>query len=95
MSAKADSRLAEFLRRVLAAGNDTTPAEVVFGPGEVTELQESMAQQFAADVRELGYVEPVGGAEGDPGRVQLTEQGRAWLDDYDGRSRTLHPRFSS
>ncbi|MEQ3553901.1 hypothetical protein WIS52_25790 [Pseudonocardia nematodicida] len=95
MSAKSDSRLAEFLRRVLNGDNDVAPADVVFGPGAVTEMQESIALQFAASVRELGYIEPAGGAAGDLGRVRVTSQGREWLEGYDGRSRTLHPRFSS
>lgn len=93
MSAKSDSRLAEFLRRVLAGGNDAAPADVVFGSGEVTEMQDSIARQFAATVRELGHVEPI--ADGDLGRVRVTSQGREWLAGYDGRVRTLHPRFSS
>ena len=95
MSAKADSRLAEFLRRVLDSDNDVAPAHVVFGPGEVTDMQTSMARQFAATVREQGYIEPAGGAEGDLGRIRVTAQGREWLAGYDGRSRALHPRFSS
>ncbi|MEJ8280891.1 hypothetical protein [Pseudonocardia spirodelae] len=93
MSPKADSRLAEFLRRVLAAGGDASPVAVIFGDGAVAESQESMALQFAAAVRETGHVEPVEGAG--LRRVRVTEAGREWLADYDGRSRDQHPRFSS
>lgn len=95
MSAKSDSRLAEFLRRVEASGGDAAPAAVVFGTGEVSEVQESIALQFAATVRELGHVEPAGGPDGDLRRVRLTPAGRDWLAEYDRTAPTLHPRFSS
>ena len=95
MSAKADSRLAEFLRRVLARGNDTAPAEVIFGPDAATEVQQSMARQFASSIRDLGYIGPADGSAGDLQRVQVTPQGREWLDGYDQRSPTTHPRFST
>lgn len=52
MSAESDSRLAEFLRRVEASGDDAAPAAVVVGAGEASEVQESIALQFAATVRE-------------------------------------------
>ncbi|MGM0723228.1 MAG: hypothetical protein ACQEXM_22255 [Actinomycetota bacterium] len=51
MSAESDSRLAEFLRRVEASGDDAAPAAVVVGAGEASEVQEPIAQ-FAATVRE-------------------------------------------
>lgn len=95
MSAKADSRLAEFLRRVLAGGNDVTPAEVIFGQDPVTEVQQSVARQFASSVHEMGHIGPVDATDGALGRVQVTPQGREWLEGYDRSSPTLHPRFSS
>lgn len=95
MSAKADSRLAEFLRRVLAGDNDVTPADVIFGQDAITEMQQSMAQRFAASVRDMGYIGPADGPEGDLQRVQVTPRGQEWLDGYDQRPPTLHPRFSS
>lgn len=93
-SSKADSRLAEFLRRVLADDNDVAPAAVIFGP-DVTAVQQSLAQQFASSVRDLGYIGPASGPAGDLERVRVTPEGQQWLDDYDGRSPRLHPRFSS
>lgn len=94
-SIKADSRLAEFLRRVLAGDNDVAPVNAIFGQDASSEVQQSLAQQFAASVQEMGYIGPAGGPEGDLRRVQVTPQGQEWLDGYDQRSPTLHPRFSS
>ncbi|WP_308816362.1 hypothetical protein [Pseudonocardia alni] len=95
LSATSDSRLAEFLRRVEVSGDDAAPAAVVVGTGEVSEVQESIAPQFAATVRELGHVEPAGGPDGDLRRVRLTPAGRDRLAEYDRTAPTLHPRFSS
>lgn len=95
MSVKADSRLAEFLRRVVASGEDAAPVDVVFGQGTTSDVQRSMAQQFASSVHEMGYIAPAGGPDGDLARVRVTPQGREWLDDYDRRAPSLHPRFSS
>lgn len=94
-SSKADSQLAEFLRRVLAGDNDVAPVDVIFGQNATTEAQHSLAQQFASSVRDRGHIGPAGGPEGDLQRVRVTQQGQEWLDEYDQRSRTLHPRFSS
>lgn len=94
-SSKADSRLAESLRRVLASDNDVAPVDVVFGQDATTELQQSLAQQFASSVRDMGYIGPAGEPEDDLPRVRVTPQGREWLDGYDQRSPRLHPRFSS
>lgn len=95
MTVKADSRLAEFLRRVRAGDDDVAPVDVIFGDGvSATEVLQSMADQFASSVREMGYIEPAAGSE-DLRRVRLTPQGRDWLDEYDQRDKTLHPRFSS
>lgn len=95
MSTKSDSRLAEFLRRVLAYGNDVAPVDVIFGQGATTEVQHSLAQQFISSVRDMGYIGPADGPEGDLRRVRVTPQGQEWLDGYEQRSPTLHPRFSS
>jgi hypothetical protein len=95
MSTKADSRLAEFLRRVLASDNDVAPVDVIFGRDASTEVQRSLARQFTSSVREMGYIGPAGGPEGDLQRVRVTPQGQEWLDGYEQRSSTLHPRFSS
>jgi hypothetical protein len=95
MSAESDSRLAEFLRRVEASGDDAAPATVVVGAGEVSEVQEPIALQFAATVRELGHVEPAGGPDRDLRRVRLTPAGREWLAEYDRSAPTPHPRFPS
>ncbi len=95
MTSKADSRLAEFLRRVRAGDNDVAPVDVIFGQDAVTDVQRSVAQQFASSVRDMGYIEPANGADGDLQRVRLTSLGQEWLDGYDQRSPTLHPRFSS
>lgn len=92
MSIKSDSRLAEFLRRVVAGGNDVAPAVAVFGQDVDTEVQRSMATQFAATVHEMGHIEPVAG---DLQRIRVTRQGQDWLDDYDANRPSLHPRFSS
>jgi len=54
-----------------------------------------VALQFAASVREMGYIEPVGGSDGDLRRVRVTTQGREWLDEHDRNKPTLHPRYSS
>ena len=94
ISTKADSRLAEFLRRVLAGGNDVAPADVIFGQDATTEVQHSLAQQFTSSVRDMGYIGPAT-PEGDLQRVRVTPQGQEWLDGYAQRSPTLHPRFSS
>ncbi|MDN5914684.1 MAG: hypothetical protein L0I76_06180 [Pseudonocardia sp.] len=95
MSTKADSRLAEFLRRVLAGDNDVAPADVIFGQDVITEVQQSVAQTFASSVRDMGYIGPTDGPEGDLQRVRVTPQGQEWLDGYDQNPPTLHPRFSS
>lgn len=96
MTVKADSRLAEFLRRVRAGGNDAAPTEVIFGQDSpTTDMQQTMAEQFASSVRDLGYIEPTGGADGDLRRVRVTQQGQEWLDEYDRREPGLHPRYSS
>ncbi len=95
MSTKADSRLAEFLRRVLADDNDVAPVDVIFGQDATTEVQQSLAQQFTSSVRDLGYIGPVDGPEGGLQRVRVTPQGQEWLDGYEQRSPALHPRFSS
>ncbi|WP_218611120.1 hypothetical protein [Pseudonocardia sp. KRD291] len=94
-SVKADSRLAEFLRRVLAGDNDVAPADAIFGPDTTNEVQQSVARQFASTLRDTGHIEPADGPEGDLQRVRVTQQGREWLEVYDQRSPTLHPRFSS
>ena len=94
-SSKADARLAEFLRRVRAGDDDVAPVDVIFGQGATTEGQRSVAQQFASSVRDQGYIEPAGGTGDGLQRVRLTPQGKEWLDGYDQRSPTLHPRFSS
>ena len=54
-----------------------------------------MARQFASSIRDLGYIGPADGSAGDLQRVQVTPQGREWLDGYDQRSPTTHPRFST
>jgi hypothetical protein len=95
MLPKADSRLAEFLRRVLAGDNDVAPVDVIFGPDATTEVQRSLARQFSSSVRDMGYIAPADGADGDLQRVRVTPQGREWLDGYEQRSPALHPRFSS
>ena len=95
MSVKADSRLAEFLRRIVAGDNDVAPVDVVFGQGATTEVQRSAAQRFAFSVRDIGYIGPADGADDDLERVRVTPQGQEWLDEYDRRSPTLHPRFTS
>lgn len=95
MSTKADSRLAEFLRRVLADDNDVAPVNVIFGQDATTEVQQSLAQQFTSSVRDMGYIEPAVGREGDLQRVRVTPEGREWLDGYEQNSPTIHPRFSS
>ena len=94
-SSKADSRLAEFLRRVLAGDNDVAPVDVIFGQNATTEAQQSLAQQFASSIRDMGYIAPAGGPEGDLQRVRVTPQGQEWLDEYDQRAPAPHPRFSS
>lgn len=94
MNSKADSRLAEFLRRVRAS-DDVAPVDVIFGQGASTEVQQSLARQFASSVRDMGYVEPADGPDGDLRRVRMTTEGREWLDGYEQRSPTLHPRFTS
>jgi hypothetical protein len=95
MSTRTDSRLAEFLRRVLAGGDDVAPVDVIFGPDASTDVQQSLAQQFSSSVRDMGYIEPADGPEREPLRVRVTPQGREWLDGYVQRSPTVHPRFSS
>jgi hypothetical protein len=95
MSAKSDSRLAEFLRRVLAGDNDVAPVAVIFGPDATSEVQLTLAQQFASSVHEMGYIGPANGPDGDLQRVRVTPQGQEWLDGYAQRSPALHPRFSS
>lgn len=95
MSTKTDSRLAEFLRRVLAGDNDVAPVDVIFGPDASTEVQHSLARQFTSSVHDMGYVGPADGPDGDLRRVQVTPQGREWLERYDQRSPAPHPRFSS
>ncbi|TCK25214.1 hypothetical protein [Pseudonocardia endophytica] len=95
MSAKSDSRLAEFLRRVRAGDGDASPVEIVFGQPSMSEVQESIALQFAASVREMGYIEPASGPDGELRSVRVTPEGGEWLDEYDRRDRTLHPRYSS
>lgn len=95
MSAKSDSRLAEFLRRVLAGDNYIAPVDVIFGPDATSEVQHSLAQQFASSVHEMGYIGPANMPDGDLQRVQVTPQGQEWLDGYAQRSPALHPRFSS
>lgn len=95
MSTKADSRLAEFLRRVLAGDNDVAPADVIFGQDATTEMQKSVAQQFASSLHDLGYIEPAEGSNGDLQRVRVTPQGKEWLDGYDQKAPGLHPRYSS
>lgn len=95
MTIKADSRLAEFLRRILADDNDAAPADVIFGEAAATEALRPMAQQFASSVQDMGYIEPASGAEGDLRRVRVTPQGQAWLEGYDQNRPTLHPRYSS
>ena len=95
MSTKADSRLAEFLRRVLADDNDVAPVDVIFGPDATTEVQQSLARQFTSSVLELGYIGPADGPDGDLQRVRVTPLGQEWLDGYEQKSPTLHPRFSS
>ncbi|RZT87813.1 hypothetical protein EV383_4739 [Pseudonocardia sediminis] len=95
MSTKADNRLAEFLRRVVAGGNDAAPVDVIFGSDTENEVQRSAARNFASSVRDMGYVEPAGGTGDDLQRVRVTAQGREWLGEYDAREPTLHPRFSS
>ncbi|MEU9822911.1 hypothetical protein ACIGG9_27040 [Pseudonocardia alni] len=59
-----------------ASDDDAAPAALVVGTGEVSEVQESIAPQLAATVRELGHVEPAGGPDGDLRRVRLTPAGR-------------------
>lgn len=93
-SIKADSRLAEFLRRVQAGGDGVAPIEAIFGPDASSDVQRSVAQQFAASVGEMGYIEAADGAQ-DLQRVRVTEQGREWLDGYEQRRPALHPRYSS
>lgn len=95
MSAKSDSRLAEFLRRILAGDNDVAPVDVIFGPDATTEVQRSLARQFSSSVRELGYIESTDGPDGDLQRIRVTPQGEEWLDSYEQRPTALHPRFSS
>lgn len=95
MSTKSDSRLAEFLRRVLASDNDVAPVDVIFGQGTTSEVQHSLAQQFTSSVRDMGYIGPTDGPKGDPQRVRVTPEGQEWLDGYEQKSTTLHPRFSS
>lgn len=95
MSPKADSQLAEFLRRILAGDNDVAPVDVIFGQGAITEVQQTLAQRFASSVRDLGHIGPADGPEGDLQRVRVTPQGQEWLDGYDQKSSTLHPRYSS
>lgn len=94
-SAKADSRHAEFLRRVLESDNDVAPVDVIFGRNPTTEAQQSLARQFASSVRDSGHIEPTGGTEIDLTRVRVTPQGQEWLAEYDRNPPTLHPRFSS
>lgn len=95
MSTKADSRLAEFLRRILAGDNDVAPSDVIFGQDAITEVQQSVAQQFASSVHDMGYIGSAGGPDGDLQRVRVTPQGQEWLEGYDRNPPTLHPRFSS
>ncbi|MET0190257.1 MAG: hypothetical protein ABW212_14725 [Pseudonocardia sediminis] len=95
MSTKADNRLAEFLRRVVAGGNDAAPVDVIFGGDTANDVQRSMAQSFASSVRDMGHIEPAGGSGDDLARVRVTAQGREWLGEYDAREPTLHPRFST
>lgn len=95
MSTKADSRLAEFLRRILAGDNDVAPVDVIFGQDATTEVQQSLAYQFTSSIHELGYIGPAAGPEGDLQRVRVTPQGQEWLDGHEQKSSTPHPRFSS
>lgn len=95
MSTKADSRLAEFLRRVLAGDNDVAPVEVIFGPDVTSEVQLSLARQFTSSVRDMGYIGSADGPGGDLQRVRVTPEGQEWLDGYEQKSPTNHPRFSS
>jgi hypothetical protein len=95
MSTKADSRLAEFLRRVQAGDDGAAPVDVIFGQGAATDEQQSLALQFAFSIRDMGYIESTGGPGGDLHRVRVTPQGREWLDEFDQRAPTLHPRYSS
>jgi hypothetical protein len=95
MSTKTDSRLAEFLRRVLAGDNDVAPVDVIFGRDATSEVQQSLAQQFTDSVHDMGYIGPAAGPEGDLQRVRVTQLGREWLEGYEQRSPALHPRFSS
>jgi hypothetical protein len=95
MSTKADSRLAEFLRRVLAGDNNVAPVDVIFGHDATTEVQQSLAQQFTSSVHDTGYIGPADGPDGDLQRVRVTPHGQEWLDGYEQSSPTLHPRFSS
>lgn len=93
-SIKADSRLAEFLRRVRADDDGVAPVEAIFGEDATNEVQQSVAQQFASSIRDMGYIESASG-DGDLHRVRVTQQGRDWLDDHDRNRPTLHPRYSS
>lgn len=95
MRTKADSRLAEFLRRILAGDNDVAPVDVIFGQDASSEVQQSLAQQFTSSVRDLGYIGPAAGPKGDLQRVRVTPEGQEWLDGDEQNSSTLHPRFSS
>ncbi len=95
MTTKSDSRLAEFLRRVLAGDNDVAPVDIIFGPDATTEVQRSLAHEFTASVRDLGYIGSTDGPDGDLKRVRVTPEGREWLDGYEQGSPRLHPRFSS
>lgn len=95
MTTKSDSRLAEFLRRVLAGDNDVAPVDVIFGQDATTEVQHVLAQQFTSSVLDMGYIGPADGPEGDLQRVRVTPEGQEWLDGYEQRSPTVHPRFSS
>lgn len=95
MTTESDSRLAEFLRRVLAGDNDVAPVDVIFGQDATTEVQHSLAQQFTSSVLEMGYIGPVDGPAGALHRVQVTPEGQEWLHGYEQRSPALHPRFSS
>lgn len=95
MTAKSDSRLAEFLRRVLAGDNDVAPVDVIFGQDATTEVQHALAHQFTSSVLEMGYIGPADGPNGDLQRVRVTSEGQEWLDGYEQKSPAVHPRFSS